>query len=124
MSVRETTALDEEEGADEEGGREEGATRSASEGSIRGRFTASYATLLRIDSLLMAPMTWKRGKEGMVTCKCVRMHMIAEEKMSLSHVEVSQYQSIIDSIMCDAKYIERPSMRERRKRARGSMIVL
>ena len=51
----------------------------------------------------MAPMTWKNGEERMVTCKCVRMHVIVEEKMSLSRVEVSQYQSIIDSIMCDGK---------------------
>ena len=86
MLARETTALDEEEGQ-EEG--DAGSSGAASEGSIRGRFIASYATLLQIYSLLMAPMTWKRGKEGMVTCKCVRMHMIAEEKMSLSHVEVS-----------------------------------
>ena len=80
MLAREIVALNEEEG------REEGATRSvgaASVGSTRGRFTASYATLLRIDSLLMAPMIRKKGEGGMVTCKCVRMRVIAEGKMSL-----------------------------------------
>ena len=50
--------------------------------------------------------------------------MIAEGKMNLSRVAMSRYKSIIDSIMCDGKSIERPSMRERRKRAQGSVIVL
>ena len=43
--------------------------------------------------------------------------MIAKGKMNLSRVVVLQLQSIIDSIMCDGKSIERPSIKERRKRA-------
>ena len=69
LSVRETSALDEEDGVDEEEGRGVGA---ASVVSTRGPYATSYTALLQIDSLLMAPMTWKRGKGGMVTCKCVR----------------------------------------------------
>ena len=60
MLAREITARDEEEGADEEEGQEErvvGSAGAASEGSTCGRFAASCAALLRIDSLLMAPMT-------------------------------------------------------------------
>ena len=60
MLVREIASLDEEEGAYEEEGREEGATGfvvAAFKGSTWGRFAVSYAALLRIDSLLMAPMT-------------------------------------------------------------------
>jgi len=87
MSARETATLNEEEGAEEEEGREEGV---ASEGSTQGCFAASCVALLQIDSLLMAPLTYKRGEEGMVTCKCVRMRVIAEGKMSLSHVAMSQ----------------------------------
>ena len=41
--------------------------------------------------------------------------MIAEGKMNLSRVAMSRYKSIIDSIMCDGKSIERPSMRERKE---------
>ena len=90
MSARETTTLNEEKGAEEEEGREEGAAGVASEGSTRGLFATSCAALLQIDSSLMAPLTYKRGEKGMVTCKCVRMHVIAEGKMSLSHVAMSQ----------------------------------
>ena len=82
MLVRETFALEEEEGADVRVG-------SAFIVSTRGYFAVSYAALLRMDSLLMAPMTWKRGEEGMVTCICVRMRVIAEGKISLSCVAVS-----------------------------------
>ena len=81
-----TSTLEEEEGAYVEEGRGVGA---ASIISTRGHFAASCAALLRIDFLLMAPMTWKRGEGGMVTCMCVRMRVIAEGKMSLSCVVVS-----------------------------------
>ena len=60
MLAKETSTLEEEGGADEEEGREEGATGfvvAAFKGSTWGRFAVSYAALLRIDSLLMAPMT-------------------------------------------------------------------
>ena len=87
MSARETFALKEEEGADEEKGQRVGA---ASIVLTRGHFAANCVALLWIDSLLMAPMTWKRGEGGMVTCKCVRMRVIVEGKMSLSRVAVSQ----------------------------------
>ena len=59
-STRETSALNEEEGADEEEDWEEGAAGfvgATSEGSTQGCFTVSCAALLRIDFLLMAPMT-------------------------------------------------------------------
>ena len=81
MSARETSAPEEEEGADKE--------EVAFVVFTRGHFATSYATLLWIDSLLMAPMTWKRGKGGMVTCKYVNMRVIAEGKMSLSRVVMS-----------------------------------
>ena len=48
ISARETTARDEEEGADKEEGREEGAAGSARttlEGSTHDYFVASYVTL-------------------------------------------------------------------------------
>ena len=48
-------------------------------------------------------------------CRCVRIRMIAEGNMSLSCVAVLRYKSIIHSIMCEGKSIERPSMKERRK---------
>ena len=54
MSTREKATLDEEERAEEEEGQKEGA---AFVDSTCGYFAASYTTLLRIDSLLMAPMT-------------------------------------------------------------------
>ena len=60
MLTRETTAQDEEEGAEEEEGREKGAAgfaRAASVGFTHSCFATSYAALHRIDSLLMAPMT-------------------------------------------------------------------
>ena len=88
MSARETLALEEEEEADEKEGQEVGVVGVAFGVSKRGRFVANCARLLQIDSLLMAPMTWKRGG-GIVTCMCVRMCMIAEEKISLSCVSVS-----------------------------------
>ena len=86
MSVRETSALEEEEGADVKEGRRVKATSIL---STRGRFATSYAALLWIDYLLVAPMTWKRREGGMVTCRCMRMHVIAEGKISLSHVAMS-----------------------------------
>ena len=52
------------------------------------------------------------------------MHVIAEGKMSLSRIAVSQKISTIDSIMCEGKSIEKSSMRERRKQVRGLVIVL
>ena len=56
MAARETSALEEEEGgADKEEGLEAGVA-SVEVDSIWGRFAANYASLLRIDSLLMAPM--------------------------------------------------------------------
>ena len=79
MSARETFTLEEEKWVFKEEGREEGV---ASVISAHGRFAASYATLLQIYFLLMAPMTWKRGEGGIVTCMCVRMCVIAERKMS------------------------------------------
>ena len=57
MSARETIALDEEEGAEEEDGCKEGVVGATSENSTRCCFVASYAALLQIDSLLMAPIT-------------------------------------------------------------------
>ena len=89
MSARKTSALEEEERANEEKGREVGAAEAASVVSTHGRFVASYVALLWIDTLLMAPMTWKRGEGGIVTCVCVRIRVIAERKMSSSHVAVS-----------------------------------
>ena len=86
MSARETSTLEEEERANVEKGQGVGAAFVV---STRGRFAASYAAFLLIDSLLMVPMTWKRGVGGMVTCMCVRMRVIAEGKMSLSRVAVS-----------------------------------
>ena len=59
MSARETFTLKEEKWVFEEEGREEGV---ASVISAHGHFAASYAALLRIYFLLMAPMTWKRGE--------------------------------------------------------------
>ena len=88
MSARETLAQEEEKGADEEEGREVGAAGVAFVFTKCGRFAANCAALLQIDSLLMAPMTWKRGG-GIVMCICVRMYVIAEGKMSLSCVSVS-----------------------------------
>ena len=88
MSTKETSALEEEEGENVEEGRDVGATGAASLVSTCGRFTASYATLLWIDSLLMEPMTGKK-RGGIETYMCVRMHVIAEGKMSLSRVAVS-----------------------------------
>ena len=88
MSARETLAQEEEEGADEEEGQEVGAARVAFDVTKWGHFAANCAALLQIDSLLMAPMTWKRGG-GIVTCICVRMCVIAKGKMSLSCVSVS-----------------------------------
>ena len=88
MSMRETSTLEEEEGADKEEGWEEGVVGVASIVSTSGCFATSCTTLLRIDSLIMAPMTWKwRG--GMVGCMCVRMRVIAEGRMSLSCVVMS-----------------------------------
>ena len=57
-------------------------------------------------------------------CTCERMHVIAEGKMSLSRVVVSQQKSIIDTITYEGKSIARSSMRERRNRARGLVIML
>ena len=60
ISTKEITARDEEEGVEDEEGQKEGAARlagAASEGSTHDHFISSCATLRRIDSLLMAPMT-------------------------------------------------------------------
>ena len=60
MSTRETSAQDEEEGAEEKEGQEEGVAGSigaAFVGSTHGRFAASCTALCQINSLLMAPMT-------------------------------------------------------------------
>ena len=60
MSAKETATLDEEEGAEEEKDQEEGAAglaEAASVGSTCSRFAVSYAALLQVDSLLMAPVT-------------------------------------------------------------------
>jgi len=89
MSARETSTLEDEEGADEEEGRMIGAAWAASVVFTQGRFAASCVALLRIDSLLMAPMTWKRGERGIVTCMCMRMRVTVEGKMSLSRVAMS-----------------------------------
>ena len=51
-----------------------------------------------------------------MTCMCVRMRVIVEGKMSLLCVVVSRLKSIIDTIMCERKSIERSSMRERGNR--------
>ena len=89
MSTKETFALEEEERVDEEEGREVKVVGATFVISICGRFITSCAAILQINSLLMAPMTRKRRKGGMVTCMCVRMHVITEGKMSLSSVAVS-----------------------------------
>ena len=90
MAVRETSASEEEErGADEEEGRKARAA-SVEVDSTRGRLSASCASLLRIDSLLIASMTLKGEERGIVTCTCERMRVIAKGKISLSHVAVSQ----------------------------------
>ena len=57
MSAKETSALEEEEGVDVEEGQGVGVASVVSTPSC---FAANYAALLRIDSLLMAAMTWKR----------------------------------------------------------------
>ena len=59
-STRETSAQDEEEGAEEKEGREEGVAGStgvAFVGFTHGCFAASCIALCQINSLLMAPMT-------------------------------------------------------------------
>jgi len=50
-------------------------------------------------------MIEKRGVEGIEMRMCVRMRMIAEGMIV----------SIIDTIMCEGRSIERPSKREKRK---------
>ena len=50
---------------------------------------ASYASLLLINSQLTAPMIEKREVEGIRMCMCVRMHLTAEVKISLSRVAMS-----------------------------------
>ena len=52
MVAREASTLDEEDGVEDEDHQGAGTTSS----STRGRFVASYAPLLLIDSLLLAPM--------------------------------------------------------------------
>ena len=49
----------------------------------------SYVALLYIGSLLIAPIIVKKGEEGIGMCMCVRMHVIAEGKISLSRVAIS-----------------------------------
>ena len=57
MAARENSALKEKErGVDEEEGRKAGAA-SVEVDSTRGHLAANYVSLLRIDFLLMAPMT-------------------------------------------------------------------
>ena len=89
VATRETSAPEEESEANMEE-HQEAATTSIIVDSTQGRLATRCALFLRIDSLLMAPMEKKRGEGGMVTCKCVRMRVITEGKISLSRVVVSQ----------------------------------
>ena len=64
----------------------------------------------------------KRVRNGME--KCWRIHVIAEEKMSLSCVAVSKYTSRIGVMKWERKSIKRSSRRDKRKWARGLVIEL
>ena len=102
MAASDASTLEEEDIANEEEGREAKAASLATQkaassygvgvDSWRGylALATSYAVLLYIESWLIAPMIRKRVVEGIETCRCVRMHVIAEGKISLSHVIVSQ----------------------------------
>ena len=72
----------------------------------------------------MAHMIGKWLEEGKGIEKWHKIRMIVEGKMSLSRVAVSLNTSIIERIKCEGKSIVRCLRRERKNRARGSMIEL
>ena len=82
-------------------------------------------TLLRLTvAAFMAHITWKWSKTGKGTEKWRKILMIAKGKMSLSHVSVSLYTSMIERIKLEGKSIIRCSRSESKNRARGLVIEL
>ena len=126
MMASRVTPTAEEEGAKVEGVKEEGGTGEAVGSSVtpRGRFSWNWVSLCWIEPALMAPMVVKKGEEGMKMEKHWRIRMIAEGRMSLSWVAVSWYKSRIDVMKWEGKSIERSFIKERRKRAWGSVMEL
>ena len=117
------TSLEEEEGADMDEADRDGA-------ECEGGATKSdchdlnCALLLLTIAVTMAYMTEKWSEERKGTEKWHKICVIAEGKMSLSRVALSLYTSIIERIKCEGKSIVRCSNKERKNRARGSMIEL
>ena len=66
----------------------------------------------------------ERRERGMGMEKRWRIRVIAEEKMSLSWVAVSWYTFRIDMMKWEGKSMERPSIKEKRKWARGLVMEL
>ena len=95
MAFKATPPPAEVEGAEEDDGI---AKAAGSVGSICGHFGRSWASLCFTEPTLMVPMVVKKGEEGMGINKCLKIHVTAEGKMSLSRVAVSKYTSRIDVI--------------------------
>ena len=72
----------------------------------------------------IAPMTEKGSEKGKRTSKWRKSLVIVEGKMSLSRVFVSLKTSMIERMKWEGKSMVRPSIRERKNRARGSVIEL
>ena len=92
--------------------------------AILDHLERSYTSLRLMVAASMAHMTWKWLETRKVTEKWRRILVIAEGKMSLSRVTVSLYTSMRERIKWEGKSIVRCSKKERKNRARGSVMEL
>ena len=123
MTSPRDTSLVEEEGANVDGADQDGVEQEGEAAEFDCRDL--NCTPLRLTVVAsMAHMTEKWSEEGKGTKKWQKIRVIAEGKMSLSRVAISLYTSKIEIIKCEEKSIVRCSNKERKNRARGSVIEL
>ena len=117
------TSLVEEEGADVDGVDQDGVEREggAAESDCHDLNCASLRLTVAA-SMTHIIEKWSKERKG--TEKWHKIRVIAEGKISLSRVVISLNTSIIERIKCERKSIVRCSRRERKNRARGSVIKL